>query len=264
MAVTDGKNQTLFELSKAADGRMYFYESYGEVRNFPRSYRLKRAGNPIDRDEEEEELDDLERSDRQDAEWAKEQRRRAEEMGAREDRANRRAATRAKKQKQAEEAAATLAAGSAEPTRRSSRVAANAKRQTKRPAGGSVPDIREDREEHHVGNFTAGLARGQDDLASLLNGLQGCEIRSELGSGSLNRRIGRLAVAHNALQPRLSLSIRMRPRLCALEHDGQVSYESRLSDHIYAQYRPRVLQIRLTLARSHCTLTHAFHLFLEA
>lgn len=190
LGVTDGKKQTLFELSKDSSGRMFFYESYGDVRNFPRSYRLKRSGNPIDEDEAEE-IDDLTRANKQDSEWIKEQRRRTEEMGAREDRANRRAANRAKKQKQAEDEAATdgPTAGPAPPaegTRRSSRVAANARRQTARR--GAVPNIREDEEEHHVGDFAAGLARGQDDLASLLNGLQGCEIRSELGSGSCIER----------------------------------------------------------------------------
>ena len=201
MAITNGKDQTLFELSKHADGRVVFYESYGQVRNFPRSYRLKRSGNALDRDNEDEEAeaDAGGEESRQEAEWQKEERRRAEAMGAREERAKaRRAAAKtggAKRQKQARSASgpATPAVraerqASAEPARRSSRVA-DARRRSAGIAGeGRIPDIREDEEEHYVGDFTAGLGRGQDDLASLLNGLQGCEIRSELGSSKQKSR----------------------------------------------------------------------------
>ena len=128
-------------------------------------------------------------------EWEREEARRAEAMGATATRHSKKAAT-SKKQKRSSNV--TLRKGLADdgssaadsaafvtPARRTTRSSS-----AKKNKGKQQPDmIREEVEEHHTtGDFSTGLARGQDDLVSLLNGLEGCEIRSDLGSGECAAR----------------------------------------------------------------------------
>ena len=134
--------------------------------------------------------------------WEREEARRAEAMGAPAARHSKKAAT-TKKQKRStnvtlrkaladDGSSAADSAAFVTPARRTTRSSS-----AKKSKGKQQPDmIREDVEEHHTtGDFSAGLARGQDDLVSLLNGLEGCEIRSDLGSGEcIKRRIRSWAV----------------------------------------------------------------------
>jgi len=123
--------------------------------------------------------------------WEREEARRAEAMGAPAARHSKKAAT-TKKQKRSTKvtlrkaladdgSSAADSAAFVTPARRTTRSSS-----AKKSKGKQQPNmIREDVEEHHTtGDFSAGLARGQDDLVSLLNGLEGCEIRSDLGSES--------------------------------------------------------------------------------